>query len=82
MLTEIVIALAAFFTAYYFVNVLQFTMAIKRVWKLPPEKRLKPFDCVQCLSVWLAIALYFLPIQISSVLLVSFGAGFISTKVK
>ena len=81
-MSEFLIAVAAFCTAYYLVNVVQLAMAIKRVLKLPPEKRMKPIDCVQCLSVWFALILYFLPIQVSACLAVSFGAGFISTKIK
>lgn len=77
-----VIAIAGFCTAYYFVNVVQAPMRIKRVLKLEPMKRIKPFDCVQCLSVWLTGALFFLPVEVSQFLAVSFGAGFISTKIQ
>ena len=77
-----VIAIAAFCLAYYIVNVVQLSMAIKRTSELDPHKRMKPIDCVQCLSVWLAVVLYFLPIEISQCLAVIFGAGFISTRIK
>lgn len=76
------IAIAAFCTAYYIVNVLHLAMAYKKAFKLPADRRLKPFDCVQCLSVWMAVILYFLPIEISQALAVIFGAGFISTRIK
>lgn len=78
----LVTAVAAFCTAYYIVNVVQLAMPLKRAFKLPPDKRLRPLDCAQCLSVWLAVALYFLPIEISQALAVIFGAGFISTKIQ
>ena len=74
--------LAAFFTAYYFVNVAMFPMRLKRALKYAPGKRLKPIDCVQCLSVWIAVVLYFLPVNISQALFIFFGAGFLGTKIK
>ena len=78
----LITAIAGFCTAYYFVNVLQAPMRIKRAFKLDPVKRIKPFDCVQCLSVWLTVALFFLPGGVSEFLAVAFGAGFIGSKVQ
>ena len=77
-----IIAIGAFCLAYYFVHVLQFSMAVKRFLKLPPERRLKPFDCVQCLSVWFAVCLWFLPFELAQAISVIFAAGFISIKVQ
>ncbi len=71
---------AAFFTAYYFVNIAGFHMVIKKAIKWPG--RLKPFDCVTCLSVWIAVALFFLPNEISTFLLIIFSAGFIGRVIK
>ena len=71
------IILAAFFFAYYFVNVAKIIYFIKKVWQIPLEKRIKPFDCVTCLSVWTAVLLYFMPIEYSQFICVIFGAGFI-----
>lgn len=76
----LVTLIAAFCTAYYFVNVAM--PPLKRAFKILPGKRIKPFDCVQCLSVWLALVLYFAPHDIAQVLAVIFGAGFISIKIK
>jgi len=76
-----IVTIAGFCTAYYFVNVLQAPMRIKRALRLNPVKRIKPFDCVQCLSVWLTVALFFLPFEVSQFLAVAFGAGFIGSKV-
>ena len=78
----LIICLAGFCTAYYFVNILQAPMRIKKVLKLGPLKRIKPFDCVQCFSVWLAIAFYFLPIEVAQFFAVIFAAGFIGSKVQ
>ena len=74
--------LAAFLFAYYFVNVAKIVYRIKKVWVIPFEKRMKPFDCVTCLSVWVAVALWFMPIEVSQFLAVVFGAGFLGHKIK
>jgi len=74
--------LAAFLFAYYFINVAKIIYRIKKVWVIPFEKRMKPFDCVTCLSVWVAVALWFMPIEVSQFLTVVFGAGFIGHKIK
>ena len=76
------IILAAFFFAYYFVEVARIIYVIKKVWKIPFEKRMKPFDCVTCLSVWTAVLLYFLPIDVSQFICVIFAAGFLGQKIK
>lgn len=74
--------LAAFLFSYYFVNIAGIPSAIKRGFKLMPHKRLKPFDCVTCLSVWVAVVLYLLPTEISTFLAIIFGAGFLGAKIK
>ena len=74
--------LAAFLLAYYFVNVTLLPNSIKKYLQYPPYKRLRPFDCVTCLSVWVAVVLYFLPIQVSQFITIAFGAGFIATRIK
>ena len=74
--------LAAFLTAYYFVKVTKIVYFIKKVWQIPHEKRIKPFDCVTCLSVWLAVVLWFMPIGVSQFLTIIFAAGFIGHKIK
>ena len=77
-----VIPAAAFFFAYYFVNIAGIPSAIKKGFDLKPHNRIKPFDCVTCLSFWTAFALYFLPIEISNFILITFAAGFIGYKIK
>ena len=78
----ITIALAAFFFAYYFVEVAKIIYFIKKVWQIPFEKRIKPFDCVTCLSVWTAVVFYFLPFELVQFICVIFGAGFLGQKIK
>ena len=77
-----VIVLAAFFFSYYFVNVAGIPNWIKAKAKMKVGARIKPFDCVTCLSVWIAIVLYFTPEYISYFTAVIFGAGFIGNKLK
>ena len=76
------IILAAFFFSYYFVEVARIIYVIKKVWRIPFDKRMKPFDCVTCLSVWTAVVLYFLPIEVSQFICVIFAAGFLGQKIK
>ena len=76
------IILASFFLAYYFVNVAKITYVIKKIWGIPFEKRIKPFDCTTCLSVWLAVLLYFMPLELNQFILIIFAAGFLGQKIK
>lgn len=69
--------LGAFLFSYYFVNIAGFPSAIKKYFKMPFGARIKPLDCVTCLSVWSAVALYFMPNYVSEFIAVIFGAGFI-----
>lgn len=73
--------LAAYFFSYYFVNVAMIPNAIKKGFGLSKGTRIKPFDCVTCLSVWSAVALYFFP-EIANFFFVIFGAGFLGNKLK
>ena len=77
-----IIARAAFCFSYYFVNVALIPNWIKKQLKIALGSRLKPIDCVQCLSVWVAVILYFLPLEASVFTSVVFGAGFIANKIK
>ena len=74
--------LAGFLFSYYFVNIAGFPNAIKAGFKMKRGARLKPFDCVTCLSVWVSVALFFLPNNYSEFLTIAFGAGFIGNKIK
>ena len=74
--------LAAFLFSYYFVNVAMIPNAIKKGFKMQRGARLKPFDCVTCLSVWVAAVLCFCPNVTSQILATLFGAGFLGNKIK
>lgn len=73
------IPIASFCTAYYMVNVVHWHVPFQRALK---QQRVKPFDCVQCLSVWFAVVLYFMPSEVSIFLSITFGSGFISNRIK
>ena len=75
----ILIIPAAFFTAWYMINVVMWHVPLQRAFK---RQRVKPFDCVQCLSVWFAICLYFAPYEVSGYLALIFFTGFLGAKIK
>ena len=83
-MTELIYrSLSGFLFAYYFVTIAGFPMAIKKGFKLPPYKRLKPFDCVTCLSVWSSLAFnLLLPYFAIQLIFWIFLAGFIGNKIK
>lgn len=71
------IILAAFFFSYYFVEIALFPNAIKKALNYPFTKRIKPIDCVTCLSVWVAVVLWFCPVSFSDFILTIFAAGYL-----
>lgn len=77
-----IIPLAAFLFAYYFVNVAGIPSAFKKGFNMKPHQRIKPFDCVTCLSAWTSVALFFCPIELSQFLAIIFGAGYLGVKMK
>lgn len=50
--------------AFILVEVARWHIPIKRLLRLPADKRLKPLDCFPCLSMWVCVALVFTPAQI------------------
>ena len=80
-MTELFIRTAAAVCfAYYFINVAGMHMVMKRLLKV--QGRLKPFDCFNCLSVWVALLLYLLPYEVSVAVCALFLPGFISTRIR
>lgn len=71
------VAIAGILTAHFFINVAGFHMLLKRL--LNRTGRLKPFDCQQCLTVWMTLALYFMSPEVSECMATILGAGYIST---
>jgi len=61
------IVIASLFSVFYIIDMARL-----------PEKlnvNFKPFNCNMCLSVYVAIALYFLPVMVTNCVLVAFVAG-------
>ena len=61
------IVIASLFSVFYLIDMARL-----------PEKfnvNFKPFNCNMCLSVYIAIALYFLPVMVLNCVLVAFVAG-------
>jgi hypothetical protein len=81
MLSNLLIKiLAAVSFAYYLVEVYGLGWKIKRM--LKRDGRVKPFDCLYCLSGWMGLMLYFLPMVCSEVTLMLFGCSYISKYIK
>ena len=74
--------LAGFLFSYYFVNVAGIPNAIKKGFSMKTHQRIKPFDCVTCLSVWSSVCFYFLPTQLVEFICIIFAAGFLGSKIK
>jgi hypothetical protein len=72
--------LAAVLFSYYFIAIAGIPSHAKRLLKLKAGARLKPFDCMTCLSAWTGLALYFAPDTITYVFVVMFGSGYIGSK--
>ena len=72
--------LGAILFSYYFIAIAGIPSKTKQILKLKAGARLKPFDCMTCLSAWSALALYFLPAIASEICVVMFGAGYIGSK--
>jgi hypothetical protein len=83
-MTELIIrSLSGFLFAYYFVTIAGIPNAIKKGFKYPPYKRMKPFDCVTCLSVWSSLAInLLLPYFVIKIIFYIFLSGFIGNKIK
>lgn len=62
--------LAANFFSFYFIVQNDFP----RKWKI----NYKPFNCTLCLTAWVGLLLYFLPIEVTDAVVCMFGAGVIA----
>ena len=78
----IITIFAAVMFSYYFVEVMGVHKVIKRFYNFAPGRRLKPLDCVQCLSVWVCLVLLMIPNEVSVWLAAMFTAGYIGRKIK
>jgi hypothetical protein len=77
----VLIVLASFVFSYYFVNIAGIPAWIKKKLKFPWGKRLKPIDCVTCLSVWMAVVFFFCPVIVVKFIAIIFTAGYVGYKI-
>jgi len=70
------VLIGAVLFSYYFIHIALIPSKIKGWLKYKPHQRLKPFDCMTCLSVWSAVVLFFFP-DVAEFFTIVFGAGFI-----
>jgi hypothetical protein len=61
------IVIASLFSVFYIIDMARLPLRLK--------VNFKPFNCNMCLSVYIAIALYFLPVMVLNCVLVAFVAG-------
>jgi hypothetical protein len=74
--------LAALFFAHYLIEVFGLPYKLKKIFKIHPDKRIKPFDCNYCLSGWLGLVFFLLPLICSQVAVVLFGSAYLSKYIK
>ena len=69
------IVIASICLSFYFVNITNIPAYMKKILRIHFNKRLKPFDCAICLSVWIAGILYFMPYEVTEFIEIAFGSG-------
>jgi hypothetical protein len=79
---KLTIIIASISFAYYFIEIAGIPHAIKRKLNYGRFQRLKPLDCLTCLSVWVAVFLFFCPILTSQFLATIFISGIIANNIK
>lgn len=57
----IILIISAYCSAWCVVNIIDPSNFIKKLLKLNRTTRLKPIDCVQCLSFWFTFVLFLFP---------------------
>lgn len=50
--------------AFIIVEIVQFHLIVKRIFGIHKARRVKPFDCITCLSFWVCIGMLFVPYTI------------------
>ena len=58
---KLLIIVASISFSYYFIEIAGIPSFIKRKLNFGRFQRLKPLDCLTCLSVWVAVILFFMP---------------------
>jgi hypothetical protein len=79
---KLTIIVASISFAYYFIEIAGVPFWIKRKLNFHRFQRLKPLDCLTCLSVWVAVFLFFCPILTSQFIATIFLSGIIANNIK
>lgn len=79
---KLTIIVASISFAYYFIEVAGIPHWIKRKLNLHRFARIKPLDCLTCLSVWVAVILFFLPVIAPQFIATIFLSGIIANNIK
>ena len=79
---KLIIIVASISFAYYFINIAVIPSAIKRKLNFSRFQRLKPLDCLTCLSVWVAVILFFMPAIAPEFIATIFLSGIIANNIK
>lgn len=66
----------------YFISVACIPNKIKHKLNYPYHKRIKPIDCLTCLSVWCAVVFYFIPHEVVYFIGIIFTAGLIGNYIQ
>jgi hypothetical protein len=73
---------AAVMLMHFFIHIYGLPWKVKKWFKLPAAKRIKPLDCEYCLSFWLALLFMCIPVFYAQVVCTLFGAAFIGQYIK
>ena len=79
---KLTIIIASISFSYYFIEIAGIPSLIKRKLNFGRFQRLKPLDCLTCLSVWVAVILFFLPIIAPQFIATIFLSGIIANNIK
>jgi len=79
---KLIIIIASISFAYYFIEIAGIPHAIKKKLNYGRFQRLKPLDCLTCLSVWVAVILFFLPAIAPEFIATIFLSGIIANNLK
>jgi predicted small integral membrane protein len=79
---KLIIIVASISFSYYFIHIAGIPFWIKRKLNFKRFQRLKPLDCLTCLSVWVAVILFFMPTIAPEFIATIFLSGIIANNIK
>jgi len=79
---KLIIIVASISFSYYFIHIAGISFWIKRKLNFTRFQRLKPLDCLTCLSVWISVILFFMPTIAPEFIATIFLSGIIANNIK